>query len=342
MNKTALIIFSAISLMVASIFYVNSPSINVIDTQSQPRPDSESLLATQAIPLSLAAFNESEFISNMAKKLKTQHDHEIHRASVQMTMQDFRNFVREQYPKAFHDIFTKIMHLAFSKYADDILLLVANMDKYDAWYADHLLALNDMDPLTKKGTIWQKRREIFGDLADEIWKKELTQEQEKRQTVQQTIEALNQADNMAMEERLYVLQNTLDELYPEEQTNFTLNKGIIANVYFQLDSVQKDLRAMTAQERKDALAKSRKQMGFSEKDIDQLAEVDEEKQQRWENGYEYMSAREQLNQKYSGNIPPEELNALRKQYFKNEAPTIAAEESSGFFRYQRPRLFGSN
>lgn len=342
MNRHIVILFVIVGLTVGLTLYLKKPSIDLIQGDSLKNAVSDNIQPPSSLPLSNQSIKQSKFIHNMANQLQNKHGHEIHQPSVQMIMQDFRDFIKEQYPQDYSYIFRTIVELAFPEYAQAILLLITQMDEYDHWYSQNLLSLNDLDPLSKRGTIWQKRHEIFGDLAETLWQKEIDQAQEKRQTVQQTIEVLNQDTNMAMEERLYILQNTLDELYPGEQTHFTLNKGVIANVYFQLESVQKDLSAMSIEERRAALAKSREQMGFSQTDIEQLAKEDDKKQQRWDNGYQYMSAREQLTQRYEGNIPKEQLDQLRSEYFKHEAPTIKAEEEAGFYRYTRPRLFGSN
>ena len=55
-----------------------------------------------------------------------------------------------------------------------------------------------------------------------------------------------------------------------------------------------------------------------------------------------MSARDQLSQAYQGEELESQLRKLREKSFKNEAPTIKAEENSGIYRYTRPRLSGSN
>jgi hypothetical protein len=285
---------------------------------------------------------EEAFINHMMKELVERHQHEIHLVSVQVSLQDFRDFVLEEFPHNGESIFNTIIQKAFPQYASSILAMINNMDQYDAWYADNLLDLNDLDPLTKDGTIWQKRHEIFGDQAEEIWHKELQSQEFKRQTVQQTIDTLNEASNISMQERLYILKNTLDELYSQEQTNFTMNKGLVSNVYFQLESVQNDLAQLSPTDRQEAINASRKQLGFSESDITLLAQEDKAKEQRWQNGYQYMSARDQLSQSYKGDELENKLLELRKKYFNKEAPTIKAEEDSGFYRYNRPRLYGSN
>ena len=285
---------------------------------------------------------EEAFINQMVKALIARHQHEIHLITVQVSLQDFRNLVLEEFPKNGHSIFNTIIQKSFPEYATHILALIEKLDQYNTWYTDNLLDLNDLDPLTKDGTIWQKRHDIFGDLAEEIWHKELQNEELKRQTAQQTIATLNQATNISMQERLYILKNTLDELYSQEQTNFTMNKGLISNVYFQLESVQQDLAQLSPMDRQNAINESRKQLGFTDDDIKLLAQEDKIKEQRWQNGYQYMSARDQLSQAYEGDELERQLRELREKYFKNEAPTIKAEEDSGFYRYNRPRLYGSN
>ncbi|MGR6872355.1 hypothetical protein ACU6U9_08620 [Pseudomonas sp. HK3] len=304
--------------------------------------DSGPLAPAPLTPSTQQYSDENAFILAMVKGLTEQHRHEIHMPAIQMSMQDFRDFVFEQYPHNGASIFKTIMQRAFPDHAVEIMALIAGLDMYEKWYADNLLTLNDLDPLTKNGTIWQKRHEIFGDLAEEIWQTEIQSQEHKRQTVQQTLDTLNNATDISMQESLYVLQNTLNELYPDEQENYTLNKGVISSVYFQLESVQKSLAGMTLQERQSAISQSRKQLGFSKQDIEQLAIEDTKKEQRWKNGYQYMSAHDQLSQNYSGEILNTKLTELRDQYFKNEADTITAEEDSGFYRYNRPRLYGSN
>lgn len=345
MYKKIIFALLTISASATGFFLINPPSATLIEaslhntsnitTTDQPSP--------RVITSSTQTYdNIEDFISTMVRGLVEQHLHEIHLPRVQMTMQDFRDFVIEQYPANGASIFDTIIQRAFPNHANDILALIKNLDRYDQWYTNNLLDLNDLDPLTKHGTIWQKRHELFGSLAEELWHKEIQSQEHKRQTVQQTLETLNQAKDISMQERLFILQNTLDELYPDEQTNFTMNKGLISNVYFQLESVQENLANMTPEEREAAISQSRKQLGFSEKDIETLAIEDKQKEQRWQNGYQYMSARDQLSQRYSGDELTEKLLQLREKHFQHEAPTIAAEEASGFYRYKRPRLYGSN
>jgi hypothetical protein len=113
-------------------------------------------------------------------------------------------------------------------------------------------------------------------------------------------------------------------------------------MYFRLESVQQDLENMPPLDRQQALAKSRRQLGYTESSISELAKQDEAKELRWKNGYEYMAHRDQLATSYEGADLQQRLRGLRTEYFNHEAATIEAEEKSGFMRYERPRVYGSN
>ena len=75
-----------------------------------------------------------------------------------------------------------------------------------------------------------------------------------------------------------------------------------------------------------------------------LAEQDLVREARWQNGYAYMEARGILEAHYGPNAVPEiELDTLREEFFQHEASTIKKEETDiGFYRYNRPRVYGRN
>ena len=88
----------------------------------------------------------------------------------------------------------------------------------------------------------------------------------------------------------------------------------------------------------------RRSIGFDEDLVQELAERDLVREARWQNGYAYMEARGMLEARYGQNGVPEiELDLLREQYFQHEASTIKREETDiGFYRYNRPRVYGRN
>jgi hypothetical protein len=55
-----------------------------------------------------------------------------------------------------------------------------------------------------------------------------------------------------------------------------------------------------------------------------------------------MAERAALAKQYSGDDLEAHVQDLRTRYFGAEAATIASEEASGFFRFDRPRTYGLN
>lgn len=298
----------------------------------------------KAAPLNIDEItNDSQrFINALSDQMRQKHAHEISQVLVQLSMADFRLFVLEEFPNDGDAVFQTVMRNAFPDYAEDIFLLLENMNLYNEWHVDILLTLNDMDSITRNGTLWGKRRELFGDLAEDIWQQELDESEAKQKSVQETISALQIAHDISLQDRLYILKDSIYQQYGDEHSNMLISKGMVADIYFHLDSVQADLKEMSEDDRASALAQSRRQLGFSDENIQDMAEQDAQKEIRWKNGYEYMSAREQLTSLYKGAELDEKLMALRVTFFEHEALTIQKEEQSDFFRYKRPRLYGSN
>lgn len=342
MKKIIKIILPCSLIVIAAATYVTTDqSIHVIESDSQA--ENSASLAMQSPALS--QLNPSQidvFIADMVRQMQTQHGHEIADVRVQASLGDFKQYILEEFSDNGLAIFTKIISLAFPQYAQQIFALLDKLAQYDNWHVDNLLTLNDLNFMERKGRIWKVRHEMFGSDADLLWGHELDDANSKQETVMQTIDSLSQANELALHERLDILQKTINEQYGDTEEGLLIGKGMVSQIFFSLESVQKNLQALTPQQRQAIIDESRQRMGFSETDIKKLAEKDQKSEARWQNGYAYMNARDQLKQNYSGEQLEIQLAALREQYFKKESKTIAAEESSGFYRYERPRLYGSN
>lgn len=120
------------------------------------------------------------------------------------------------------------------------------------------------------------------------------------------------------------------------------HRGMLTEVFLRMEAVQRDLAALDPGSRASALAHIRREMGFDEEEVARLRERDERRNERWRNGLEYMEARERVTGTFEGEARKEEVRALRERYFGPEAETIAREERQGFFRYERPRVYGRN
>jgi len=117
---------------------------------------------------------------------------------------------------------------------------------------------------------------------------------------------------------------------------------MLAELFLRMDSVQRELAAMNPNDRAAELARIRKQLGFDDAGIARFAERDERNESRWQSGREYMQDRARLEATFEGDALEAELSALRRDRFGDQAPTIEREERAGFYRFERPRIYGRN
>jgi hypothetical protein len=118
--------------------------------------------------------------------------------------------------------------------------------------------------------------------------------------------------------------------------------SMLAEVFLRMDGVQRELAAMSPSERAGELAHIRRELGFDEQQVARMEAIDERREARWQNGLAYMKERERIAASFEGEALEAELRALREEYFAHEAKTIEAEERGGFYRFERPRIYGRN
>jgi hypothetical protein len=116
----------------------------------------------------------------------------------------------------------------------------------------------------------------------------------------------------------------------------------LVELFLRMQAVQRDLAALAPGARERELAHVRRELGFGEDDVVRLAELDARREARWQNGRAYMQERARLLASFEGGALDAELRALREDRFAREAPTIEAEERQGFYRFERPRIYGRN
>ena len=287
--------------------------------------------------------DEEDFIHDMAKDLRKRHLGDIDNILVMISLSDLRDFVSKQYIDNGNSIFIMIISKAFPDRSSVILNVIDLMDQYDDWFVNNLLTLNEMNVIQRKNMIWNKRRELFGADAEIIWGHELESETNNSFAMQEVINSLDDAVDIDMNERLFILKSTIDEFVANEQEmELFSSSGLIANVFFNLNSVQSDLDAMPILERRKVISDARRTLGFPEEVISRLEERDAMLDKRWENGYQYMAEKDRLSKYLSGEELDIEMANLRDKYFGREAETILREENKGFYRFERPRLYGQN
>lgn len=286
--------------------------------------------------------NIKDFIQKMAAELNDRYHQHIAKKSTQVKLIKLRDYVLGIFPDQGKDIFRQIIFMAFPDYAHDILNSIASMDQYQDWLDSNYSSLEAMSLLERNGALWEKRTELFGDDSQDIWQHELTAAAGKQQAMTEKIASLDQSFDTSIDEKLYLLGEYIGETYNNPVEIAAISKSTKAEVFFRLESVQHELAAMDTGLRQEQINHIRDQLGFSEEQIQQLEQFDKDRNARWQNGFNYLEKRAQLDKELRGESFSAELKKLQHEYFGEESYTIALEEESGFFRYERPRVYGRN
>ena len=343
----------AVGLIIVSFYFTANSSdeqgadnITVIESvadKSIPIPD---IQQTELPEYEKIASNDAEFEAlkaNYIEKIISEFGSVISDIAVQVSLKDFMDSLVSTYPDRGAELFEAVIRGAFPELADQIMHVIATMRLYDEWLLDNMLALNDMNLLEQRGELWKKREELFGEDAKKIWSEELTAAEDRREVLQKTVALLDQSFDTTMNERIFILQTAYNEQYDETIENVVFDsKGVLSQVLFGFDAVQKELEALSNEDRQEEINQIRRKMGFDEESIAQLAKKDQKRHRRWENGYKYSDARKELAVNLSGAELDDAVQALQVKFFKHEAPTIAKEERDGMMRFDLPRMYGLN
>lgn len=289
--------------------------------------------------------SQDDYVQQLIVLIKQEFGDQIRQIAVQAKLKEFRDDLIKNYPRQGEAMFRQVIEAAFPDHASSIFQVMALLDEYEAWLLAHMPELNRMDLAQQQEFIWSKRYELFGEDAPMIWEQNLSPQDERERAIAQSIAMLDQAEDLSIEDKLYRLQAAFDEAYADTATQFLVDTSSVkSQVFFRFDSVQQELAGMEPAQRQERINDFRRQMGFDDQQIARMAARDQKREQRWQNGYAYMEARRKLEQSASteGEFDTR-VSALREEYFGNEARTIMKEEEElGFFRYERPRIYGWN
>jgi len=286
---------------------------------------------------------EMSIEDRLVTELKKYYGDTIYRKSTQVILLKVRDYIRSLYPEDGDERFYNILKRAFPDLADEIMITLNKLEKYNRWLKENQLRLSEMNEVERKGTIWEKRQALFGDDAEEIWSDELFAYEERQQTMKEAIRLLDESYDTTIEEKLDIYISALNETYEgTPEAYFLENRGLLAKVFFGIESVQTELAGMYPERRQMEINAIRREMGYNQTQVEEHEKIDAYRNQRWANGLNYMKERDALAEQYSGPELEAKLKTLREEFFKHEAITIEREENDGFFRYKRPRVYGRN
>lgn len=285
--------------------------------------------------LKKALEDQGKFIKVSVDSLRKKFGETISDVKQQLKLIRFRNFIKKHYPENWEELFKKIISTAFPDEAKRILRLIERMDQYNNWLATGE-RFSGMSYLEMKRALTDIRLGFFGEDAAKIWS-----EDSKIDKIRDTIALLDKSSE-PIDEKLKIFKETLEEEFVNEKETLVSRKYNLATSFFNMDSVQAALKKLNPTDRLSKLSEIRKEIGYSENEISIMAKRDVKRDKRWENGLKYTRERDALKDEYSGEELEEKLSELRNNYFGHEAKTIGIEEKSGFFRYNRKRVYGRN
>ena len=239
-------------------------------------------------------------------------------------------------------LFEEAVSLAFASRAPQILALIDLLIEYEDWVDENSAILNRLDAAARLAKLWEKRYELFGDDADLLWADSALGGDAKQVQIQAEMDRLSQIKDQSAGSIADQLLKKVDEVYGGSTAAALLTPNDLGQAVFALDSVQANLAGLDAKSRAREIEQLRRQAGYSEDAIAKLAARDQSNQQKWDTGYQYQAAKQQLAEQYTGARYEQQLSILQFETFGSLAKAIAAEERSGFYRYDRPRQYGVN
>lgn len=149
----------------------------------------------------------------LVKELIKYYGSSITEKSTQAILLKVRDYILSQYPEDGETRFYNILKQAFPELADEIIVTLKKLEKYNRWLKENELLLAEMNELERKGTLWEKRRALFGDEAEEIWSEEVFAFEERKQIMKDTIRLLDESYDTTIEEKFDIYLSTLNKTY---------------------------------------------------------------------------------------------------------------------------------
>ena len=250
---------------------------------------------------------------------------------------DLRNWFMANYPNDWREMLAAFLQREFPDMAEKLVAMLDAIIEYeDFGQSLDLSQFTSSEDLNQY--MWDKRLQLFGEDAEEIWADEI-----KKQQMQKAVVALGEvAGNFAELQQQYIdtrIEIFGDTIFADQSSHLP----DMLNEFLQLDNVQSELTDMSSRDRKTALRSLRTNLGMDEAALTRWEALDERRETAWSLGAEYMSRRSQLESQFAGDELIHQIYELQEELFSEALVVhIRNEESTGFFRYSRKQTIGLN
>ena len=336
LKKIGAVVLLALILLVAVLLKPKSePDIRSVSTHDQ----------VNSLELSVESQSDqpkNTLVTQLASYFKKRYGPSIQSIITQASLLSELDRLEKTQPEHSRELFDESVSMAFPYQSKQILSVIDLLIVYEKWLDANTAQLNRLEPGAQLATLWEKRYELFGEDAEVLWADNALGSDAKQAQIQAEMNQLAQVTDQPAGRIADQLLTKIDEVYADSVAAALLTPEDLEQAIFAMDSVQADLAALDQEARARTIDELRRKVGHSEEAIDQLAQRDQRNQQKWDTGYQYQAAKKLLLEQYTGARYEQELSDLQLELFGNSAATIAAEERSGFYRFDRPRLYGVN
>jgi len=250
---------------------------------------------------------------------------------------DLKKRFQAQYGENWREELIAFLKEEFPQWPDLEKKLLA-LEDYNQWMEDLKPKMQFSSAHDRNQAIWAKRVELFGEDAYKIWEAALKSEQ----MHEKLAEVDSSADTFSEKSAQYI--ENMKSIYGEQviAPNQPHATQMMAQ-FLQLQSVQKELQALPAEQQTQQLREFRSAMGMDAQALQRWDALDQERAAFRTKGNQYMEQRERLSSQFEGDQLNNKLAALRSSLFTpEEADILSKEESSGYYRFSMPQIIGQN
>jgi hypothetical protein len=279
-------------------------------------------------------------LEQLATVMREKYGPKLHEPSAQIRMlEELMRYFQKRSPDRWREELLAFLQKAFPEQYEQLAATLRNRLDYEKWVRDNDAYLRTLSPEQRRAAIWDARNRLFGkETAEAIWAAEL-----RNQALADTLSALDARADASLTDKLSAYKQRLNELHGDKaQAYLARHQQELMNRFLDLSSVQRDLSQLTPQARSEHLRTIRRELGLDEEALKRWDSLDQTRDARWDAGARYMAERTALAKELSGEALEARLQEVRARYFGTEADIIAQEESTGFFRFERPRVWGRN
>lgn len=246
-------------------------------------------------------------------------------------------YLMKLHPDDWQSRIRDFLQALFPERAEELYARFEKLLLLNDWLAANRNDLNQMSRHERQQALWDKRYELFGADADEIW-----EVARKNERIADALDAIAAASDATVDQKLDSYLQAVNDAYGDTAGKLIENRATeLMNTFLSVESVQQQLRGMQPEQRNEQLRSIRRGMGMDDEALVRWDALDQQRDRVWTEGEQYMQERAGILAATQDEQQQRQLlDALRRRRFGAEAEIIGNEEEGGFFRFDHPRRLG--